>query len=206
MARKVQPPDLFDVVHQFAKSPLACIADTAARTVLREQDFGWRPWIGELLDQRRAGPRSPARWQEKFWDSLSGYLHELVDPGLAPRFTDLLIGYMLVLDNETPGRNHKDEPTGITRRLDLLAPNWAKERNRELKRLRSIVGPPVTANPQRRNSLQLVIIAAMVSDLVASDISRKYACEELLPKIWLAIGVKVPSSLLRMERHSRQKT
>jgi hypothetical protein len=205
MAKNAQL-DTFDVVYRFAENPLACVGDVVTKRVLREQDFGWRPWIGKPLDSRSAGPPTPGRWLEKFWDSLNCYLQELVDPGLGPRFADLLVGYLLVLNNESPGRNHKDGATGITRKLILPSHNGAKERNRELKRLRRIVGPSVTANPQRRDSLQLIISAALVKDLVASGLSRKVACEERLPAIWSAVGIKVNgASVLRMERRRRRK-
>jgi hypothetical protein len=206
MAKKSQL-DIFDVVYRFAENPLGCVGNIGARSVLREQDFGWRPWIGKPLDSRRAGPPTPGRWEEKFWDSLNGYLQELVEPGLGPRFADLLVGYLLVLNNETPSRNHKDGATGITRKLILPSPNDAKERNRELKRLRRILGPSLTSNPQRRDSLQLIISAALVNDLVASGLSRKDACEDRLPEIWSAVGIKVNgASVLRMERRRRHKS
>jgi hypothetical protein len=201
--------DDFDVLHWFAENPLKCVSNPAALEVLRKQDFGWRPWIGSPLD-RRVGPHpkrwiTPDRWQESFWDSLSSYLCELVDSTLGPHFADLLIGYRLVLENETPGRNYKNLPTKITRKKPPSR-NDAKERNRKLKRLGRILGAPVTAHPQRKNSLKLAIYTAMVNDLAASGMPRKKACEEQLPKIWDAVGIKVhPASILRMERRSRQK-
>lgn len=179
MARKAQL-DAFDVRESFAIDPLGCIDDRQKRSVLREQDFCWRPWVGLPYDIRRAGEVTPARWAEKYWNSLSGYLQELVDPKLGPRFADLLVGYLLVVENETPGR--------------------------ELRPLRPIIGSAVTSRPQHAKSLKLVLSGAIVDDLIASGLSRKIACEDRLPKVWEAIGVKMkPASSLRMERRARNR-
>ncbi len=182
MARKAQF-DAFDVRERFAADPLGCIRNLAAKRILREQDFGWRPWARLPLADRRAGTVvvAPARWEEKFWESLRGYLQELLDVRLASRFADFLVGYLLVVENETGGR--------------------------ELRPLRHIIGSPPSGRPQHAESLKQVLSRTMVDDLVASGFTRTSACEEVLPKIWETIEVKMkPASILRMERRSRKRT
>ena len=56
--------------------------------------------LGKYLDQR---PRTADRWREKYWDGLAQYLEQLVDSALCPQFADLLVGYLLVTENESPG-------------------------------------------------------------------------------------------------------
>ncbi len=197
-------PDVFEVTYRFADNPLHCVADTAARNLLREQDFGWRPWVGKYLDQR---PRTADRWREKYWDGLAQYLEQLVDSALCPQFADLLVGYLLVTENESPGRTqHPFVTTGITRKTSLPVSLDAKS----VKRLRRILGPLLTSKPQRKTSLQFVINSIFVEKLVESGISRKDACEYHLPKIWASVGIKVresfSASVLRMDRRYRHKT
>jgi len=183
MARKAQS-DAFEVREKFAADPLGCIRNPASTRILREQDFGWRPWARLPLADRRAETvvKAPARWEEGFWQGLKGYLREVVsDVRLASRFADFLMGYLLISENETRGR--------------------------DLRPLRHIIGSPPSSRPQHAESLKQVLIRAMVEDLVASGFTRKAACEEILPKIWETIEVKVkPASNLRMERRSRKRT
>ena len=199
--------DVFDVRHWFAKAPLEYVTDRAALTILRELDFGWRHWVNLPYDVRRAGTVTPARWNEQFWAGLCGYLQQLVDLNLGPRFADFLVGYLLVVENQTPGRTCQDRRNDTPVKLRPPVFESDAERDRELHRLKRIVGPPATSNPQRQPSLKLVLNTAMVRDLVASGLSRKIACEERLPLIWAAIGVGVESgSILRTERRIRRKS
>jgi hypothetical protein len=198
--------DVFDVRHWFAKAPLECVTSRDALSILRELDFGWRHWVNLPYDVRRAGTVTPARWNEQFWSGLSGYLQQLVDLKLGPRFADYLVGYLLVVENETPGRTCRDRQNYTPMKLRPRVFESDAKRERELHRLKRIVGPPATSSPQRQPSLKLVLNAAMVRDLVASGLSRKIACEERLPVIWAAIGVGVePASILRTERRIRRK-
>jgi hypothetical protein len=203
MSESGQSPDVFDVSHGFAEDPLRCVDDFAARALLREQDFGWRPWVGQALDPR---PKNADRWKERYWDGLVQYLEQFVDSELCPKFADLLVGYLLVIENESLGRTHQSRaPIGITRRASLPVSGDAKS----LKRLRRIVGPLLTSKPQRKTSLQLIINGIFVDKLVESGISRKDGCEFHLPKIWAAVGIEVntsfSASVLRMDRRQRNK-
>lgn len=205
MARKTQL-DTFDVRERFAADPLKCIRNLAAKRVLREQDPGWRPWVRLPLAHRRAGTEivAPARWEEKYWNSLSGYLEELIgDAKLGARFADLLVGYLLVVENEYEHMG----PTVSSFREAMADVSKQKSSGRAMRPLRRIMGSPATSRPQRRESLKLVLSRNMVADLVASGLSRKFACEERLPQVWAAIGVKLnPKSILRTERRSRKRT
>jgi hypothetical protein len=133
-------------------------------------------------------------------------LEELVGSGLGSRFADFLAGFLLVTDNETPGRNYEDTENRITQKKILRGREAVKRLDRDLQRLKRIVGSPATSCPQRRESLKLVLSNAMVDDLVRSGLARKIACEVLLPRIWAMIGINIDSaSVLRMERRSRNK-
>lgn len=208
MARKVQL-DAFNIRESFATNPLTCIRNLTAKTILREQDFGWRPWVRLPLAHRRAGTviATPARWEEKYWDSLSGYLEDLAgDARLGARFADLLVGYLLVVESEY--EEMRPEVNSFKEALAAMA-DLSKHQSsgRAMRPLRRILGSPATSRPQRRESLKLVLVRIMVADLVASGFSRKFACEERLPKIWAAIAVELkPESILRMERRSRKRT
>ena len=200
--------DEFDVRHWFALDPLHCVDNSAARRILRSQDFGWRPWVGTEHDNRRLLTEiiAPVRWQEGYWNSLSGFLEELVGSDLGSRFADFLVGFLLVVNNETPGRNYQDTESRITREQNPHDHEAAAKRDRDLHRLKRIVGSPATSRPQRKESLELVLCNAMVVDLVRFGLSRKIACELRLPQIWATIGIKIDSaSILRMERRSRNK-
>jgi hypothetical protein len=200
--------DEFDVRHWFALDPLDCVNSPAARHILRSQNFGWRPWVGTEYDNRRLLTEiiAPVRWQEGFWNGLSGSLEELVGAGLGSRFADCLVGFLLVINNETPGRNYENRENRITQKQILHDHESAAKRDRDLHRLKRIVGSPATSRPQRRESLQLVLSKAMLADLVRSGLPRKSACELRLPQIWAMIGIKIDSaSILRMERRSRNK-
>jgi hypothetical protein len=200
--------DEFDVRNWFAHDPLRCADNPEAKRLLRGQDFGWRPWVGTEYDNRRFGTqyRSPTRWQEGFWNGLSGCLEELVGSGLGSRFADFLIGFLLVTDNETPGRNYEDSMRRITQKQIPRDPEATTKRERDLHRVKRIVGSPATSRPQRRESLQLVLSKAMLVDLVRFGLSRKTACELRLPQIWAMIEIEIDSaSILRMERRSRNK-
>jgi hypothetical protein len=200
--------DEFDIRHWFALDPLHCVDCPAARRILRSQDFGWRPWVGTKYDNRRLLTEiiTPARWREGFWTSLSGSLEDLVGSCLGSRFADFLVGFLLVTDNETPGRNYKDTENRITQKKILRGPEDAKRLDRDLHRLKRIVGSPATSCGQRRESLKLVLSNAMVDDLVRSGLARKIACEVVLPQIWAMTRINTDSaSLLRMERRSRNK-
>jgi hypothetical protein len=168
--KKASPLDAFDVRYRFALNPLACVADSNARRVLREQEFPYREWR-----------KAPVQDLKPFWSDLSVFLQDMlvVSEKVSRRFADFLVGYLLATENESPGR--------------------------ELRPLRTIVGSAATANPQRRESLQLVLTRAMVDDLM-KEYSRKTACEVLVPQIWSAIGITLqPNSILRMERRSRRR-
>jgi hypothetical protein len=149
---------------------------------------------------------TPCRWDEGYWESLSGYLKELVGSAeLASRIADFLVGFLLVVENETPGRNHRESGIVLTREKPLK-PTSVAEQDQRLHRLRRIVGAPATSRPQRRESLKVILSKEIVDNLVKDGLSRKLVCEERLPLIWAAIDIKIdPASILRMERRSRQK-
>lgn len=165
--------DAFDVRHRFAANPLQCVSTPRDRLVLRDLEFPYRYWH-----------KTPAEAQDrsKFWDDLSRYLEkEFGEKNIAHRFADLLVGYLLVTENTTPGR--------------------------ALRQLRPLVGSAPTSRPQHRESLQLVLTRAMADDLTRVWKKRKIACEVFIPQIWSAIGIRVePSSILRTERRSRRRT
>ena len=104
----------------------------------------------------------------------------LGDGELASRFADFLVGYLLVIENETVGRDFRP--------------------------LRKILGrSPVGANPQRRESLKSVLTGAMADGLLR-HYTRKVACEVVIPKIWEAIGIATEgASLVRTERRVRNR-
>jgi len=163
--------DPFDVRYRFALDPLECVADQDAGRILRAQEFPYRPWQQAV----------PSQDKTAFWDDLSEYLREKVSVSemLAQRFADFLVGYLLVIENESPGR--------------------------ALRPLRPLIGSAATAKPQRREHLQLILTRAMTADL-SPEFSRKVACEVLIPQIWNAIGITVhPNSVLRIERRSRRR-
>jgi hypothetical protein len=81
MAKKSQL-DIFDVVYRFAENPLGCVGNIGARSVLREQDFGWRPWIGKPLDSRRAGPPTPGGGRRNFGTALTDTSRNWLSPAL----------------------------------------------------------------------------------------------------------------------------
>jgi hypothetical protein len=201
--------DAFDVRESFAADPLRCLRNLAAKRILREQDFGWRPWVRLPLAHRRAGTEevTPARWEENYWSSLSGYLQELVgDVKRGARFADLLVGYLLVVETEYEhmGPTVKSFKEALTAMADV---SKHQSSGRAMRPLRRIIGSPATSRPQRRESLKLILSRIMVADLVGSKFSRKFASEERLPGIWAAIAVKVNSkSILRTERRSRRRT
>jgi hypothetical protein len=208
MARKAKL-DAFEIRESFAADPLGCIRNRAAKRILREQDFGSRPWVLLPLADRRAETRikTPNRWEEKYWTSLSSYLQELVgDARLAARFADLLVGHLLVVESEY--QHMGPDVNSFKEALAAMADvSTHQSSGRAIRPLRRILGSPATSHPQRRESLQLVLSRIMVADLVKSGFSRKLACEERLPEIWATIGVKVkPESILRMERRSRKRT
>jgi hypothetical protein len=171
--------DVFDLREWFAQDPLGCVADCAAQNLLRAQEFPYRHW---------RPPRS--KWSRKsFWEDLADYLRSTETLGdLASRFADFLVGYLLVVENQTPGRAKGP------RSHDPFRP------------LRKILGAPrARANPQRRESLKSVITRAMADDL-CGDYGRKNACEIVIPKAWKAVGVASDGvSLRRTERRARNK-
>jgi hypothetical protein len=207
MARKVQL-DAFDVRESFAKNPRGCIAHPTKRSILWEQDFGWRPWVRLEKADRRAEStiETPARWEEKYWNSLSGYLEEVVGDGrLGARFADFLVGYLLVVESEyvhmAPAVNSFKEAVAT-----MDGDSKHKSSGRAMRPLRPILGSPATSRPEHCESLKLVLTRIMVADLVRSGFSRKLACEERLPGIWETIAVKVnPKTILRTERRSRKR-
>ena len=160
------------------------------------------------IASRRAGTLEigPDRWEEGFWESLSGYMDELVGSmELGARFADFLVGFLLVIENETPGRNYRNSEIRL-RKKRRRRPVSPEKQDRELHRLKRIVGAPATGRPQRRESLKVILSRAIVADLKKAGLSRKFVCEERLAQIWAAIDVKIePASILRMERRSRQK-
>jgi len=172
-APKQYQVDAFDVRHRFAANPLQCVATPSARLILRDLEFPYRHWHKTQAD---------AQGGARFWDDLSQYLEkEFRSKNLARRFADLLVGYLLVTENETSGR--------------------------ALRPLRPLIGSAPTSRPQRRESLQLLLTRAMADDLTRVWKKRKVACEFLIPQIWSAIGITVkPSSILRTERRSRRRT
>ena len=208
MARRAQL-DAFDVRESFAANPLTCIRNLTSKRILREQDFGWRPWVRLPVAHRLAGTEieTPDRWKEKYWNSLSGYLQELVgDAKLGACFADLLVGYLLVVESEYKhmGPTVNSFKEALTAMVDV---SKHQSSGRAMRPLRRIIGSPATSRPQRRESLELALSRIMVASLVASGFSRKFACEERLPQIWEAIEVNVnPESLLRTERRSRKRT
>src|SRR5258705_12405070 len=119
--------DAFDVRYRFASNPLECVGGKGAARILREQEFPYRPWRLAI----------PSDDKTAFWDDLSQYLREKlsVSERLAHRFADFLVGYLLVIENETPGR--------------------------ALRPLRPLIGSAATAKPQRHENLQLLITRAM---------------------------------------------
>jgi hypothetical protein len=200
--------DEFDVRHWFARDPLCCVENPEARRILRSQDFGWRPWVGTEYNNRQLFTEwiTPARWQEGFWSSLSDSLEELVGSGLGNRFADFLVGFLLVINNETPGRKYEDREGRISHKLIPHDPKAAAKRDRDLHLLKRMAGSPAISRPQRKESLQLVLSKAMVDDLARPPVSRKFVCEERLPQIWAMIGKEIDSaSILRMERRYRNK-
>lgn len=203
--------DTFDVRERFARDPLGCLRNPKAKRILREQDFGWRPWARlPLADQRfRSLIATPDRWKEKYWLGLSGYVEEVVDDSqVAKRFADLLIGYCLVVENEAAPFELKQG----SRKQGELRPQEGdlgpvRTPGRELRSLRGFIGSAASSHPQHAPSLRTRLIGIMVADLVKSGLSRERACNELIPLIWAAIEVKLnPSSVLRMERRSRKRT
>ena len=191
--------DAFDVRHRFAENPLLCLAAPNARLVLRSLEFPYRHWHKVPSD---------AQTGSQFWDDLSQHLLEKFgEKKIAHRFADFLVGFLLVTENETPGRSSQDRNTSRKLLRRTVEVESAAKRERELHRVNRIVGAPATSRPQRRESLQLLLTRAMADDLTKVWKKRKIVCEDLIPQIWSAIGITVkPSSILRTERRSRHRT
>jgi hypothetical protein len=198
-------PDLtFDVRDAFEQDAIKCISDPKLRGVLRDQDFGWRPWVGASYRKiaRKVAQQPTSRWwTNRYWDSLSAYLATLLDDKeLGARFADLLMGYRLVEQGESPGRTYESAPTKLTNKK--LPEFDSKQINRQFKKMSRLIGPFV----RDIDALRLTISSLMANELSASGLPRSYICEEQIPKIWAAIEVKVKGeSILRMERRRRQK-
>ena len=165
--------EVFDLREWFARDPLACVADCGAKNLLRAQEFPYRHW--------RPSRSKPS--EKRFWDDLAEHLGTtdmLGDSDLASRFADYLVGYLLVAENQTVGRDFRP--------------------------LRKILGrSPIGANPQRRGSLKSVLIGA-TADSLLRHYTRKVACEVVIPKIWKAIDIATEgASLVRTERRARNR-
>jgi len=141
-----------------------------------------------------------------WWQSLRNHLAEFLPNKIVDRFADYLAGFVLVLENETP-RSSVSERNGNK--------NSINERRELKKLLRTLNGGaavsnsmlPPCANPPHREALKTSLMRILSDELFALDYKRKEIALTFLPQIWDAIGERIlPSSFLRSERRSRQRT
>ena len=140
------------------------------------------------------------------WQSLRNHLAGFLPAKVIDRFADYLAGFVLVLENETP-RSSVSERNGNKNSING---------RRELKKfLRSLNGGaavsnsmlPPCANPPHREALKTSLMRIMSDELFALDYKRKEIALTFLPQIWDGMGERIfPSSFLRSERRSRQRT
>ncbi len=164
--------------------------------------------------ERLSSKATEALFNDQFtpwWQSLRNYICTCVPREVADRFADYLAGFLLVQENETPRSTAHWKKEKGKEQEEVTNTDWRQVK----KLLKKLAGGssvrssmlPATANPPQQESLKTRLIVLMFQELVALDYSRKLIADKYLPMVWNAIGEGIrDSSLLRVERRSRQRT
>jgi len=134
------------------------------------------------------------RQQIPFWNDLREQLDKLELPsGIAKRFADYLVGYLLVLGME------QEQSGSVWRSL---------KRSKVLKKIGVSSAVVITAALPHKEHLRTRLIALMAQDLAKRGWSqRREIYDRFVIPAWEFIQVKIPrrDSVLRQVRRSRQK-